>query len=389
MKILLANSSFGGGGITTYAHELINCLTQDYELTVMLGDDSKYPINNPKVTVYHYDCDNLTVKNARAIISLINETIRPDIIIASNALIIPIIAPFLLNTIKIFTISHSGKLFRSDYSTINHRYLDGIIAASSEYNKAYLHRRFNVPLKKIEVIYNFIRDYNGIEAVIKEKKESDDFIITYPCGGAAGKGPDVILKIAHELSKTDCKFKFYWTGKTMMPFKTLLNFFKKKDFKEYMPKDNRFVFPGRFPHKDDIDKLMAKSDVLLFPSRNEGCSMTLLEALRDETIPFVTEHKHSNREIVKDGVNGFVINHKDIKRFVNEICLLMKEKEQKDLMMINARASYLHDFTYERWNEQIAKVLLKETNHLLRKEKISNLCLAFYILRINGYIVMI
>ena len=162
MKVLLANSSFGGGGITTYAHELINCLTEDYELTVLLNDDSKYPINNPKANILHYDCDLLTVENARIFIHLINEEIKPDILICSNALIISVIAPFLLDSIKVFAISHSGKLFRSDYAAINHKYIDGIIAASSDYNKAYLHHRFKVPMDKMDVIYNFVQDYDGI-----------------------------------------------------------------------------------------------------------------------------------------------------------------------------------------------------------------------------------
>lgn len=372
MKVLLANSSFGGGGITTYAHELINCLTEDYELTVLLNDDSKYPINNPKANILHYDCDLLTVENARIFIHLINEEIKPDILICSNALIISVIAPFLLDSIKVFAISHSGKLFRSDYAAINHKYIDGIIAASSDYNKAYLHHRFKVPMDKMDVIYNFVQDYDGIEHLIEEKSKSKDFIIIYPCGGAAGKGPDIILKLAHELVKTDYQFKFYWTGNTEMPFKTLLKFFKKKAFKEYMPKDDRFVFPGRFPHKDDIDKLMAKSDVLLFPSRNEGCSMTLLEALRAGSIPFVTEYKHSNREIVRDGENGFVINHDDIDRFVRELCALMNDRKRKATMGQNARTSYLKDFTYEVWSKKVAKVLKKKTEHTERKKRISD-----------------
>lgn len=372
MKVLLANSSFGGGGITTYAHELINCLLEDYELSVLLGDDSKYPINNPKANILHYDCDLLTVENARTFIHLINDEIKPDILISSSALIISVIAPFLLDSIKIFTISHSGKLFRSDYAAINHKYIDGIIAASSDYNKEYLHRRFNVPISKMDVIYNFVRDFGGIESILESKNETENFIIIYPCGGAAGKGPDVILKIAHELAKTDYKFKFYWTGKTEMPFKTLLRFFKKKDFKEYMPKDNRFYFPGRFPHKEDIDKLMAESDVLLFPSRNEGCSMTLLEALRAGSIPFVTEHKHSSREIIQDGKNGFVINHNNIDRFVKELCMLMDDRERKVRIGQNARESYLKGFTYDVWSKKLAKVLKKETEHTKRKNIISN-----------------
>ena len=109
MKILLANSPFGGGGITTYAVQLIKCLSADSELTVVLSDDKIAPIKDERVKVLYNDTKLLTIKNACYFIDLINNIIKPDVVIASAAPIIPVIAPFHNDSIKIITVSHSGR----------------------------------------------------------------------------------------------------------------------------------------------------------------------------------------------------------------------------------------------------------------------------------------
>ena len=92
-KVLLANSPFGGGGITTYATQLIACLSEDTELSVVVAHDNKAPIKNDRVKVYYYDTQELSVRNAKFFIKFINEEIKPDVVIASAARIIPVIAP--------------------------------------------------------------------------------------------------------------------------------------------------------------------------------------------------------------------------------------------------------------------------------------------------------
>ncbi len=111
MKVLLVNSPFGGGGITTFANQLIACLSGDTELTVVLGDDKKAPITNPLVKVIYHDTMSLTVDNAMYFVDLINNIEKPDVVIVSTAIIIPIIVPYLNDNIRVMTVSHSGRFF--------------------------------------------------------------------------------------------------------------------------------------------------------------------------------------------------------------------------------------------------------------------------------------
>ena len=240
MKILIANNVFdGGGGITTYCSELIRCLSKKHNLTVVLKDDSMFPIKEPGVRVLYHDTQDLSKENAKLFIKLINEEVKPDIVIGSFALIIPVIAPFLNENIRLMTVSHSGKYFASDYCALNHKYIDHIIGASSDYNKRYLERKFHIKdHSKIRVIYNSVASDPELERLCNEKKTKDIVSIVYSGGGLPGKNPDLVLKILCLLLKTDLNFKFYWTGGSKLPLpKSIINRCKLNDVQQYLQKD--------------------------------------------------------------------------------------------------------------------------------------------------------
>ena len=75
MKILLVNPSFKGGGITSYAHELINCFRKLSDFSVMIGDDSQNPITETGVAIYKVDSSDLSYKNVCKALELINNNI--------------------------------------------------------------------------------------------------------------------------------------------------------------------------------------------------------------------------------------------------------------------------------------------------------------------------
>lgn len=379
MKVLLVNSAFGGGGITTYATQLVKCLSADTELTVILGDDKIAPINEPGVQVLYYDTKLLSLKNAFFFIELINNKLKPDVIIASAAPIIPVIAPYLDNIIKVFTVSHSGRNFHSNYCAVNHNYLDGIIAASSDYNKDYLERKFGIKDKgKIKVIYNFVADDKELEYLREEKKSHRPISIVFAGASAADKSPELVAKIVTELLKTNLDFRFYWTGNTTIPLTTTL--FKHSPLKtvqQMMPKDNRLIFPGRIPDKRDYDRLLGGANIILAPSKNEGCSMALLEGHRAGCIFVVADYPNSNNEIVSRGKSGFVINHKNIDDFVQIITKIISNPSDYEYLYENSHNVFSTMLSYSVWREKIFQVLMSSANHKPRMSKASKLTLLY------------
>lgn len=372
MKILIANSGFGGGGITTYAHELIDALWLQNDLSIMLRDDKIAPIDKSKANVIYQDCQLLSLDNALQVINIINNQIHPDLLIASGATLIPIVAPFLSDDIRIVTVSHSNKYTVSDYSAFNHQYIDRIIAASSIYNKKYLERKFSIKEKdKIQVIENFVADNENVQSLIKEKEETQQVSIVFVGAGNSPKSPEIALAVLKKLIKTNWNFKFYWTGKTTIPLTKFYAFRGIKEVRQLVPDDDRVVFTGRIADKRDLDKLVAGCTIFLAPSRREGCSMALIEAIRDGSISIVADYKNSNRILVKDGYNGFVISRYNISEFVKRIGDIINNYSMYLEFPSNAREVYLDRFTFKVWAQNIRnKVLCCETKHQQRMNNV-------------------
>ena len=385
MKVLLANSPFRGGGITTYAVQLIKCLSEDVELSVLLADDEKAPIKDERVKVYYYNTHKLTIKNALFFIKLINEEIKPDVIIVSAARILPIIAPYLNDNIKIITVSHSGRFFHSEYSAVNHPYIDNIIAASSDYNKEFLLKKCHVGNpEKIKVIYNFMDFDEELENLRFSKPHQSPIKIVFVNGSSAHKAPDIVANVIIELLKTDLDFRFYWMGRTIIPLTTtIFKHSKFKDPKQLFPKDDRLIFPGYIASKREFDKFTASANIVIAPSRNEGCSMAILEGHRAGSIFIVADYKNSNREIVEKGNSGFVVKGNDIARYVGIIKDIIINPEKYAEYYENSHKTFVNYLTYPIWKEKIFSVINGPLSHRKRKEEPSVIGLVRGIVRMN------
>lgn len=352
---------------------------------VVLTSDAKSPIEDTNVEVLYHDTTTLTVKNALFFIDLINNHIKPDVVIISAATIVSVIIPYLNDYIKVITVSHSGKYFYSDYCAVNHKYIDKIIAASSDFNKRYLERKFHINNKdKIKVIYNFVADDSELEALRFKKREQKPISIVFAGGSSIGKAPELVAKILKALLKTNLDFRFYWTGKTNIPLTTTI--FKRsklKQIQQLFSSDERLIFPGRIPDKRDFDKLTSSANIMLAPSKNEGCSMALLEGHRAGSIFIVADYENSNSEIVSNGNSGFVINHKRIDDFVNIIRDIINNHPAYYHLYDNSHETFQTRLSYAVWKQNIFNVLRSKADHEKRKINISKIFLRYNILKIK------
>ncbi len=76
----------------------------------------------------------------------------------------------------------------------------------------------------------------------------------------------------------------------------------------------------------DIEKYYEKAAFLVFPSRNEGFGMVLLEAMYF-CLPVVSyDCKAGPKEIIIDGVNGYLVEPGDVEVFTEKMELLMNDE---------------------------------------------------------------
>ncbi len=96
-------------------------------------------------------------------------------------------------------------------------------------------------------------------------------------------------------------------------------------------------------HRDDIKNLTALADIYVLPSYREGVPRTLLEAA-SMAKPIVTTDTVGCREVVEDGVNGFLVPVKDINELVVKIKLLVENPILRDEMGKAGRKRAIEEF---------------------------------------------
>ena len=187
-------------------------------------------------------------------------------------------------------------------------------------------------------------------------------------GGSVHKSPDIVARIVVELLKTDLDFRFYWMGNPAIPLTTtIFKHSKLKNVKQLFPKDKRLVFPGYIASKREFDRFTADANIMIMPSRNEGCSMALLEGHRAGCIFIVGDYKNSNREIVEKGNSGFVVDHTDINGFVDIIRDIIIHPDGYSDYYEQSHDAFNKYLSYPVWKEKVFSVINCPPSHARRK----------------------
>jgi glycosyltransferase involved in cell wall biosynthesis len=158
--------------------------------------------------------------------------------------------------------------------------------------------------------------------------------------------PDFI-KTAKNISEKDKRFKFVIVGDgTLRPqFENLI--------KEYNISNNIFLTGWR----RDISNILNSSDFFVMTSLWEGLPISTIEAMCCGLSPIVND-VDGQREIVKDGFNGFLIKPYDIKATEEKIMLLADNKNLKQEMSLNAKNSIDYTFSIDYMIKQHEQLYL-------------------------------
>lgn len=108
-------------------------------------------------------------------------------------------------------------------------------------------------------------------------------------------------------------------------------------------------------HRDDVKQQIEKCDVFVLPSYREGVPRTLLEAASMGK-PIVTTDTVGCREVVDDGVNGFLVPVKDSKTLAQRIRLLVDNKQLREQMGKVSRYKAENEFDINIVVKQYLKV---------------------------------
>ncbi len=114
-------------------------------------------------------------------------------------------------------------------------------------------------------------------------------------------------------------------------------------------------------HTDDIKKYISNASCIVLPSYREGLSRSLLEAA-SMAKPIVTTDVPGCRDVVDDGINGFLCHVKDSKSLVDALIKTIELSEQERVKMgQNGRKKVISQFSdniiIQKYKDTIIEVL--------------------------------
>lgn len=123
--------------------------------------------------------------------------------------------------------------------------------------------------------------------------------------------------------------------------------------RSYGVPEDRLVFPG---YVEDVWPYYAAMDVFVLPSRKEGFSLSLLEAMASG-LPVVASDIPGNNEAVAHGVNGLLFSVRRPKDLARALVEVFESPEWAREMGQAARETVLERFTMEKISAAFDRVL--------------------------------
>ncbi len=125
----------------------------------------------------------------------------------------------------------------------------------------------------------------------------------------------------------------------------LLEYVKQKRLSQYVE------YVGAVYGKQK-SKYLEKSDILVFPTKNETFGIVLLEAMQ-MGVPVIATKEGAIPEIVEDGKTGFLIDKDSPQQLAEKIIAFSEKPELIVEMGIKARKKYEHQYTLEKFEENL------------------------------------
>jgi glycosyltransferase involved in cell wall biosynthesis len=207
-----------------------------------------------------------------------------------------------------------------------------------------------IPNENLFVLPNAIPDIGSINYK-NSYKEKYPVKILYLSNIDPKKGPIEFLKMAQKINKIVKDVQFILAGPC-----TSDQFFS--EIKEYILNENlidNLVLTGPV-YGEQKERLFRGCDIFVFPTHDEAFGLVNLEAMR-AGLPVVSSNEGSIPEVIIDGVNGFIVDPKDIDMLTDRVLKLINDHELRTQMGKAGREIYEKKFTINSYRKRLAEGL--------------------------------
>jgi glycosyltransferase involved in cell wall biosynthesis len=233
-----------------------------------------------------------------------------------TALLVMLIHP----KIKIIWHDHNGlsEFISSERSItlkVASRFFNGIIVVNYKL-KAWAEKELNC--KKVVYLPNFTAIDNWV-AIQTELKGTTGKKILCLANLRDQKNHFFLLEVAEKLKQTHPEWSFHLVGKD---FEDEYSSQIKSLVKAKKLEDNVFIYGS----KNDVKNIINQSDIAILTSKSEGLPVSLIEYGLSKK-PVVTTKVGEIPLIVKDNVNGFIVEPNDIDSFYQKLVKFIEDAD--------------------------------------------------------------
>lgn len=233
--------------------------------------------------------------------------------------------------------------------------------------RQYAASQLNIPLAKIEVIYNaidmdrFTRTAVDCEVTLKELRIANGRKIITTIGRLTQqKGHLYLLEAAEAVVKEFPNVHFLIVGDEFAE-PDLSGYLRKKV--EIKNMQDKILFTGVHT---DIPEILSITDVFVLPSLWEGLPVALLEAMA-AGVPVIATSVGSNPEVVVDGMNGFLIPPRNPQTLAQRIKELLGDPEKAKRIGAKGQRIIRKFFSIDRMVHEYEQLYLE---HVVNKERL-------------------
>jgi len=193
--------------------------------------------------------------------------------------------------------------------------------------------------------------YNGLDIVDwntppKPANNSGKVVVTTVGNIRRVKGHDIFIKAAAVIAQRFPSVSFSIAGDVLEP-----DYFSElQDLVSTLGLSNCFHFVGGITN---LREHLSTSDIFVLPSRSEGFSNAIVEAMA-ASLPVVATNVGGNAEAVEDGVTGFIVPSDDPAALSAAIIRLISNPSQAKAMGEAGRNLVIEKFTTEAMMSKIA-----------------------------------
>lgn len=221
------------------------------------------------------------------------------------------------------------------------RFFDRVLAVSDEV-RSYCLSHDKIPMQRVETLYNGIDlrlETKSPEARRRFGISEGTPVISTVANIRLVKGIDILIKATASVKEEFPNVIFLIAGGVLEP-ETFISLQRMVESLG-LTKSVRFVGPLSDPYS-----VLRASDVFCLPSRSEGFSNALIEAMSC-CLPCIATRVGGNAEAIEEGRNGFLVPSEDHEAMAERIILLLQNTVLARAIGENARQTVEARFTMQ------------------------------------------